>query len=104
LRISMIAYNERAASKSGRARVILDQDIVSVRILKNVSYIRDQKKRRSKLRIESILIDAPRLHGDYHVFVDFSKDDLVQLFIEAFGKRSLVEAARTRPKRARKPN
>jgi hypothetical protein len=99
----VIAYNERAASKSGRSHIILDQDIVSARIRKNLPYIRDQKKR-SKLTIESILIDAPRLHGDYHVFVEFSKDDLVQLFIEAFGKRSLVEAARTKPKRARKSN
>jgi hypothetical protein len=97
----MRAYNERAASKSGRAHVVFSQDLCRASIRRNETYrIIDGKRKRLKLLISGVA-PAVKLNGDYYVHVFLSKDDLIQLLIEAFGRKSLVAASRPAPKRSR---
>jgi hypothetical protein len=94
MRIWMRAYDERAASKSGRTHVIFDQDLAQSRV---------RKTGRSKLTVQSVK-NFLHLNGNYYVVVELSKNDVIQLVIDAFGKPSLVEASRKKPRRRKSAN
>jgi hypothetical protein len=97
LLITMRAFNERAASKSGRAHVIFDQDLAAATINKNVAHKADGKTGRSRLHIRHWT--PAKLNGDYYINIYLSNDDLIRLIVEAFGSASLVKATHLRAKR-----